>query len=554
MIVPGSSHAADGVDAAPVIVSLIDATSAPVLNADVSVEISQPTISGQLSQYSVRLGALNQGGGQYQSSVVSPQAGDFRLTVKDRASLAAATSVLSFVLLTPAKEPAPVKPVPDAKDAKNNCKQYFARLDYEFSPPDVAKRTDLTDAEKKTISDNMDKLIKALDKLIDDPTSDASAIKDLVKQISASLAAVAKEFFGDPIDPAKYQACTELFNNFALVDFDAAVKNIKDEKPVLRGPDAAIAHLRWATFAALAIQFGYDTDFWDILRPILGKGSAITVGALDKKNPHKLTEAEIAALRKIYDALKPAKGDTADDLKKKRAALDKLIQDLIKIANDPSKVIGMLPGVDSNTRLVTSLASATCSNGSEPFLAAQTQHPISFNDDGSGNLFGFGVDSRGLTYVLQGSTLSGQSQFAVSGFGLAPALAQGVAIYRASSSGPSLSGTVQGVVSGTFGGQPDTCTWSGTFQLQPRSSCDLDGNGVVDQNDLNLISPASQGTHAAVGDPRDSNGDGIINSTDVGFCASQCTNSGCVQTHVDTLSLQKQPSKPALGRKALGLR
>jgi Spy/CpxP family protein refolding chaperone len=542
------------VDAAPVTVSLVDASSAPVVNADVAVEISQPTISGQLSQYSVRLGAVNQGGGQYQSSVVSPQAGDFRVLVKDRASLAAATSVLSCVLLTPAKEPAPVKPVPDAKDAKNNCKQYFARLDFEFFPPEVGKRTDITAAEIATRNANLKKIMEALEELMKDPTYDASAVKDLVKQVSASLAAIAKEFFGDPIDPAKFQACTELFNNFALVDFDAAIKNIKDEETVVRGPDSAIAHLRWATFAALAIQFGFDPDFWDLTRPILGKGSAITVAALDKTKPHKLTEAEIAALRKIYDALKPAKGDTPEVLKKKRADLDKLIQDLIKIANDPSKVIGMLPGVDSNTRLVTSLASATCSNGSEPFLAAQTQHPISFNDDGSGNLFGFGTDSRGLTYVLQGSTLSGQSQFAVSGFGLAPALAQGVAIYRASSSGPNLSGTVQGVVSGTFGGQPDTCTWSGTFQLQPRSLCDIDGNGVVDQNDLNLISPASQGTHAAVGDPRDSNGDGIINSSDVGFCASQCTNSGCIQTHIDRLSLQKQPGKPALGRKAPGLR
>ena len=57
--------------------------------------------------------------------------------------------------------------------------------------------------------------------------------------------------------------------------------------------------------------------------------------------------------------------------------------------------------------------------------------------------------------------------------------------------------------------------------------CDIDGNGQVDRNDVNLIF-AARGQTVPPGDPNmDLDGDGVITVNDGRFCVLQCTNPRC---------------------------
>ena len=56
--------------------------------------------------------------------------------------------------------------------------------------------------------------------------------------------------------------------------------------------------------------------------------------------------------------------------------------------------------------------------------------------------------------------------------------------------------------------------------------CDADEDGDVDLNDIEAIFEA-RGTPAEPGDPRDANGDGMINLVDTIICLFRCTNPGC---------------------------
>ncbi|MDI9246013.1 hypothetical protein [Marinobacter sp. CHS3-4] len=57
-------------------------------------------------------------------------------------------------------------------------------------------------------------------------------------------------------------------------------------------------------------------------------------------------------------------------------------------------------------------------------------------------------------------------------------------------------------------------------------TCDQDGDGDVDRNDIGIIS-AARNTTALPGDPRDIDGNGIIDVNDARQCAVQCTRSRC---------------------------
>jgi hypothetical protein len=57
-------------------------------------------------------------------------------------------------------------------------------------------------------------------------------------------------------------------------------------------------------------------------------------------------------------------------------------------------------------------------------------------------------------------------------------------------------------------------------------SCDVDGDGDIDKLDLREIS-SSRGQTPTVGDPRDANGDGVIDIRDTKICITQCTLLGC---------------------------
>lgn len=57
--------------------------------------------------------------------------------------------------------------------------------------------------------------------------------------------------------------------------------------------------------------------------------------------------------------------------------------------------------------------------------------------------------------------------------------------------------------------------------------CDVDGDGDVDQADLNAINAALNSNASNFSDARDANGDGKINVLDVRACTQQCTRAGC---------------------------
>ena len=58
------------------------------------------------------------------------------------------------------------------------------------------------------------------------------------------------------------------------------------------------------------------------------------------------------------------------------------------------------------------------------------------------------------------------------------------------------------------------------------TACDVDADGDVDRDDINLIR-AGYGQTPAPGDPRDANGDGKITGVDVRICTLQCTRPNC---------------------------
>jgi hypothetical protein len=70
--------------------------------------------------------------------------------------------------------------------------------------------------------------------------------------------------------------------------------------------------------------------------------------------------------------------------------------------------------------------------------------------------------------------------------------------------------------------------------------CDVDGNNVVDNNDLFAIRARRGQPPTEPDDPMDWDGNGIIHGRDVGGCASSCTSGGCaVKDVVEEEGLQE---------------
>jgi beta-lactam-binding protein with PASTA domain len=61
----------------------------------------------------------------------------------------------------------------------------------------------------------------------------------------------------------------------------------------------------------------------------------------------------------------------------------------------------------------------------------------------------------------------------------------------------------------------------------PVTVCDVDRNGVINQNDINAIFAARGRTATGPNDPRDANKDGLITTTDSRLCVLQCTKPQC---------------------------
>ena len=64
---------------------------------------------------------------------------------------------------------------------------------------------------------------------------------------------------------------------------------------------------------------------------------------------------------------------------------------------------------------------------------------------------------------------------------------------------------------------------SGAFGL----TCDVNGDGVIDLTDINLITAARNQLALGPGDPRDADGDGKITVTDARICSQRCTRASC---------------------------
>lgn len=70
--------------------------------------------------------------------------------------------------------------------------------------------------------------------------------------------------------------------------------------------------------------------------------------------------------------------------------------------------------------------------------------------------------------------------------------------------------------------------------------CDVDNNGVIDNNDLFAIREKRGQPAAHPDDPMDWDGNGVIHGRDVGGCASSCTSNGCaVKDEVEEEGLQE---------------
>jgi len=61
----------------------------------------------------------------------------------------------------------------------------------------------------------------------------------------------------------------------------------------------------------------------------------------------------------------------------------------------------------------------------------------------------------------------------------------------------------------------------------PVVACDIDGDGFVDMNDIELINEAVGTPAFGASDPRDANQDGSITAADATFCTAKCNNTGC---------------------------
>ncbi len=84
---------------------------------------------------------------------------------------------------------------------------------------------------------------------------------------------------------------------------------------------------------------------------------------------------------------------------------------------------------------------------------------------------------------------------------------------------------------------PDIVVPEGNVPFVQR--CDVDGNNVIDNNDLFAIRERRGQPPTHPDDPMDWNGDGVIHGRDVGGCASSCGSNGCaVKDEVEKKGLE----------------
>lgn len=558
-------HRANNVDRCVVTVTVSNDTGSPATNAEIELDIRPPAFYSQLTHFAVRIEAQHIGGGIYVTSFASPVEGSIGVVATDRLSLATAATLTKFIgpplLKFPVTGLLSIRGQVRIQDAESdNCKKYFDKLDNEFYGPLVEARIaagdDATKAALRERLDDLNKLFPVIESDIELEEMQAKGQALTAEQKAAFAAAetaakasfqrnstvqesLFKEFFGDPIDFGKFQKCTELFNNFELVaNFDAAIAAVAagtagaNGKIVENGPDASIAHVRWAKFANIAIDLDINKELWRNMKPILAKGTTITVSVLsdndttkDGTQPAKQTADQIKTIRDMYDPLKPKPEDTEDEKKRKIMEVEKKLIEQIKAIKVDKKVIAQLPTLDGTSTLVATITSSSCSSGDITQIANRFFSAVTLTRTGDA-LFGFGADNRGAAYVATGTVAGNQANFAISGFGLNPGTAPALTAYSGMILGDRITGTFQGVGAGAFGSRSDACSWSGTFIVGPRQSCDLDGENTINRDDLNWILPF-RNIPAASADPRDPDRDGVVTVNDVRACTLKCSKPLC---------------------------
>jgi hypothetical protein len=557
----GAPQVVNGVETVTVVVTLRDARGLPVTTGDVVLDISPPMFMHSLAHEVLRLTVPHVGAGRYQLRVGSREGGPMRVEATERLSLVTGSGVARFSVPAVAPLAGPADPPIVALDTASDAKGYFDALDEAFYPPiladriakeaDPAKKAVLEQQLKdvETIMDTVGLDIDIETKLAAGGTPTAAERAALAKSMADNKAAfqrnsdvqeaLLKRFFGDPIDLAKYQEATELFNNFKLVaGFDEAIRRIAAEPPppgkvVERGPDASIAHIRWAKFARIAIELQLtNAALWRQLLPILAKGSAITVAVLSDNDatkpglqPAMQTDAQVKAQRDIYDPLKPKDTDSDAEKKRKLDEVIKKLEELIKAISVDRKVLAQLPGRDGNLVLVASLASASCLQGGAAALASTVHAPVALDLSG-GTLFSVGTDAQGHSFALNGSLAGSLARFAVMGHGLSPGIGPAINAFEGTLLQDRISGNWTGQAEGLLAGQFNRCTWRGSFTLAPRARCDISGDGQVDRRDIDLIF-AGRGIPAPQSDWRDVDGDGLVTVNDARVCVLSCSAPSC---------------------------
>ncbi len=508
-------HLANGSDPCTVTVVLAEDDGRPIDGAVVQLEIFPPTFSNQIAHDVLHLQAFPMGGGRYGASFTTWTPGPLVVTVTTPDHEASGTAVARFLDPNPAPATATAEAPPKrlqnvfAADAKDDCAKFFDKLDEEFYPPILGKRiAAAAGAEKARLQQRLDDLIRVMEGPIPEDikleekqarggtltAEEKKAFDDLIKKkenkdaitrLSADLKKLIEDSFGEPVDPDKFQACTELFNNFKLVkDFKKAIERIEDpgsvpegEKIVERGPDASIAHIRWAKFARIAILLGVDADFWRTLLPSLAKGSAITADVL-MKPPSMLKEEDIKKHRDMFDPLRPKEGDDEAKKKEKFDKIEKKLIELIKKINVDKKTIAMFPGPSDGGRLTLAIGAPVCPPGQS----------VGIGESGAFNLYrvgdalmAYGVTLRGRSYVAAGEVIGSQVELVIAGHGFSPLPGASLMALRGTVSGDFLAGTLKGIAFGEVRDGEAPCTWEGSFTAELVETIDAAcGNGIIE--------------------------------------------------------------------------
>lgn len=505
-VTASSPHLANGQDASQVLVTVTDDSGAPLDGAEVVLDISPPFFTSQITQPVYHLRAAGLGNGVYAASFTSPVPGPYAVVAIEQASLAMGVAVVDFVSPYPATAPRRRGKRSDLKataDEVENCKKFFDKLDEEFYPPildekirnetDPAKKKEL-EQRKKDVTDVISKAV-ALDIAIETkqakgekPTQaekDAldKAIKDTkeaLKRVSEGQKKLFEEFFGMPVDADKFQACTELFNNFKLVDdFDKAIERIRAGRPmgpkkkvVERGPDASIAHIRWAKFAKIAIGCDINADLWRKLAPTLAKGSAITADVLMDNDstkpgmqPAMQKEEDIKKRRDEFDPLRPKDGDGEAERKKKLEDLEKKLIELLKKIAVDKKVIAMVPGSPGNYTVTVATAAPICTGNVKVAVAPFVNGVLSLERVGDG-LLGMGVDNNGRSYLAMGTVRGSEARFTITGYGLSPTDDVSITAVTGTVMEGTISGEIEGLGEVYDQGRLEQCTWLGSFEAR----------------------------------------------------------------------------------------